>query len=327
MRLLGTEFGNVFNASGARNFDGRGYWYSRLTRQSWRGSSFIAKTTTLEPRKGNMPVYEDGITPVELVPKCIKVNFRTGEAINAVGLTGPGALTLLRRGMWQCWSEGPFFISFMAVELDPQRRLEELLQFVNILTGGPLGKWSSPAGLQVNFSCPNVGLDVSHLLGEVEEALEITSCLRTRYNIPVVPKFNPLTPATVIQQVARHRHCDAISITNTIPWGSTPAIGWHNIFSTSTSPLASFGGGGYSGPQALPLVIKLLEELMEAGVEKPLIGGNGIQSPDDAWSVMNAGATAIELGTIAMLRPHRLQPTIQAANEFARADASACARR
>ena len=54
MNLRGIDFGHVFCAAGARNFFGEGYWHSRFA--DWEGSTLVTKTTTIDPRAGNMPL-------------------------------------------------------------------------------------------------------------------------------------------------------------------------------------------------------------------------------------------------------------------------------
>src|SRR4051794_20119064 len=83
-------------------------------------ATFVAKTTTVEPRAGNMPLK--GTTPREWKPRCIAVNVREAAVLNAVGLSGPGLEALLADGRWQARTD-PFFLSFMAVEADPAERL------------------------------------------------------------------------------------------------------------------------------------------------------------------------------------------------------------
>lgn len=127
MRLRCIDFGNVFCSSGARNFDGDGWWYHSFWKPfglDYTGSTLIAKTTTLEPREGNMPLK--GIKPREFFPSCVKVNFLEGAALNAVGLSGPGAQALLDRGVWD-FQPNPYLLSFMAVGKTPSERLEEVL--------------------------------------------------------------------------------------------------------------------------------------------------------------------------------------------------------
>src|SRR5208282_391343 len=102
--LRGIDFGNVFNASGARGFHGEGYWFHRLWRPfglDYAGSTFVAKTTTLMPRMGNMPIDESG-KPVGMLPDCIVVKPAAGVVLNAVGLSGPGILALT-----EAWLDHP----------------------------------------------------------------------------------------------------------------------------------------------------------------------------------------------------------------------------
>ncbi len=122
MRLRGHDFGPVLNSSGARGFYGEGYWFHDLWHQlglDYTGSTFVQKTTTLTARAGNMPL--DGVTPKELLPKCIVVKPFKGVVLNSVGLSGPGAAVIL-----EAWGKapealpaGPKMLSFMSVAATP----------------------------------------------------------------------------------------------------------------------------------------------------------------------------------------------------------------
>src|SRR5438132_1445416 len=117
MILRGIDFGSVHQMSGATNFDFKGWWYHRFTKPfggSFSGSTPVAKTTTLLPRAGNMPLKKDGMTPKELLPKCIYVNRRTKAAVNAVSLSGPGLGALLQASIWEN-VRTPFVISLMSL--------------------------------------------------------------------------------------------------------------------------------------------------------------------------------------------------------------------
>lgn len=59
MKLCGIDFGNVLGASGVQGFFGEGYWFHKIWNSfglSFAGMIFVAKTATLLPRKGNMPL-------------------------------------------------------------------------------------------------------------------------------------------------------------------------------------------------------------------------------------------------------------------------------
>ncbi len=264
MRLKGVEFGQVWGASGVQGFFGGGYWFHRLCRPfglNFRGVTFVAKTTTLNPRagKGSMPLKAD-FTPQERFPKCIVIKPLKGVALNSVGLSGPGAAALFEKGLWQ-QRRNPFFISFMSVAESPAGRIVELRQFVTLFTRY-LPAFNAPVGLQINYSCPNVGLHAKELIGEVEEGLTIASEL----DIPLVPKFNLTLPVAIACRVAAHPACDAICVSNTIPWGQLPRnIDWTYLFGTAKSPLAHLGGGGLSGKPLLPLLLEWIRLARKAG--------------------------------------------------------------
>jgi len=303
----------VFNASGARNFFGEGFPFHkawRLLGMTWENTTFISKTTTLEPRKGNMPLKDDGVTPKQFKPSCIVVNFRKGLVLNAVGLSGPGANCLFERGEWQRWPK-PLLLSFMAVSATKEERLEELDHFVSLFKR--YLPFASPVGLQINYSCPNVGLHLDDLYNEIGLGFDLADQLR----IPLIAKFNPTIPASLVIDIARFKICDAVSLTNTVPWGQcADKIPWEKLFGRETSPLAHLGGGGLSGPPVLPIVINLIKQCIEGGIAKPIMGGNGVQSGADAQAVINAGASGIELGIIGIVRPQRMRETIECANKM-----------
>lgn len=309
MHLRSINFGHVLNSSGARNFDGSGWWYHGLA--GWMGldytnTTFVAKTTTFEPRAGNMPLH--GLQPLDLAPDCIRVYPWKGMALNAVGLSGPGAKALLERGLWH-EQERPFFVSFMSVEKGPDERMAELKRFVALFQR--YLPFTAPVGLQLNFSCPNVGLNPQHLVDEIREALDISSVL----DIPLVPKINAVFPQEIAFVLEEHTAFDALCVSNTIPWGQLPGkIDWKKLFGTETSPLAKYGGGGLSGSPLLPIVVDWIQNLREAGFAKPVIGGGGILSKRDADQVIAAGASAVELGSVAMLRPWRVKGIVRHVN-------------
>lgn len=314
------EFGHVFNSSGARNFYTEGYPFHRwIPGLSYARCTFIAKTTTLLPREGNMPLETNGNMPTEFKPDCIRVYPWKGVVLNAVGLSGPGANLLLMIGIWQVIAK-PFLLSFMSTADNATARLDELRTFVELLANTQ-GEFLGPGfGLQINFSCPNVGLKLKELSGEVTAALDIAATL----DIPLIPKFNATLPIEQALTIGSHPACHAISISNTIPWGQMPdAINWKALFGTETSPLAKFGGGGLSGKPLLPIVRGWIKNARLAGFTKPIMGGGGILSKGDADAMLGAGASAIELGSVSLLRPWRVQGIINHVNlRFAEQGAS-----
>jgi dihydroorotate dehydrogenase len=318
MKLLGVDYGCVINAPGARGFYGEGFPYHKLWRylgMDWDGVTFAAKTMTLHPRLGNMPLRNDGLTPQELLcPRCIVVKPLSGHVLNAVGLANPGAVFLLdppkpfRHTRWQERSE-PFFLNFMAVAGTPEKRLTETQEFVDLLWR--YLPFPVPFALQLNFGCPNV----KHRRAGVEEIwnqLDVTSVLTKEYKIPLVPNFSVATPHKILLETAKHPACTALWVANTVPWGH-PNIDWKWLFDTNISPLIQFDGGGLSGPHCFSLALMKLISLRDAGVQIPIVVGNGIQTEEQVSAAFNAGADAITLGIISLVRPWRMRRIIKAA--------------
>jgi dihydroorotate dehydrogenase (NAD+) catalytic subunit len=309
MILRGVDFGNVLCSSGSLGFFGDGYWYHSAFRPlglDFSGCTFVAKTTTLNARAGNMKMKEDGITPSELVPGCVKVSWAKGAVLNSVGLSGPGAEALFKAGRWQK-REKPFFVSFMSVEQAPGRRLEELEEFVHLFRRF-LPEFKAKVGLEINFSCPNVGVSHSNLTREVAEAVGLAAKLE----VPVVPNLSPDVPVDVGVSLVESG-CDAISVSNTVKFGNVPdKIDWKGLWGDE-SPLKDLGGGGVSGAPLLPLVLDWGRSVLERSLPIPLVLGGGILSAQDVEDVVMAGADAVKLGTVGMLRPWRVRGIVRRA--------------
>ncbi len=314
MKLRDIDFGPILNASGVEGFFGEGYWYHKFLRPfgfNFNGCTSVAKTTTLYSRKGNMPFQEDGITPKERMPQCIKVYPFKGIVLNAVGLSGPGAEALFEAGQWQKRKE-PFFLSFMSVAPTMFERAVELVSFVGMFEKY-LSGFNVSVGLQLNYSCPNVGLHLEELINEVKKGLKVASVL----NIPLMPKFNITIPIEAVKEISEDSNCDALCVSNTIPWGQlSDKIDWQGLFGTTESPLAHLGGGGLSGKSLLPLVVDWVYRAREIGITKPINAGGGILSPSDVDVLYNAGASSVFIGLMAMLRPWRIAKTIDRAHQL-----------
>lgn len=311
MILKGIQFSSVQWASGAMGFFGEGYKYHQYLRVlcpgfNTSGVGFVAKTTPIRPRPGNLPFKEGDFAPVEFWPKCIVVNLQKGAVLNAVDLSSPGACALFETGRWQSRTDN-FFLSFAAVGQTPAERLEELRKYVNLLLKYQKG-FRGKIGLQINYSCVNTGVEFGDPVDEINRGLDLAGHL----GIPLVPKFNILTSVGVVREIAKHRHCDAICLSNTVPWGSFPdKINWRDLFGQDESPLAQYGGGGLSGAPLRPLVLEWLHRA-NGYLKKPICAGGGIMGPQDVRLFCQApGVAAVSLGSIMMLRPWKVTASIQ----------------
>lgn len=312
--LRGIDFGCVFTASGTLNFFGNGWPYHWLYKKlfqgfNFTGAAFISKTTSLEPRQGNMPL-DYRFQPKEFFPDCVKVKFFKGVVLNAVSLSGPGAKELLRYDYWQRKTK-PFLISFMAVGETKKNRIEETRSFIFLLKE-ELDFFYEKVGLEINVSCPNTEHNSAELASEAIDYLRIASLLK----IPLVVKLNVLVSNETVKRIVDSGLCDAIDISNTIPWGQLPErIDWKELFGSEKSPLARFGGGGLSGKPLLPIVAERIKDFRKAGITLPIIGGGGILSKNGVNVLKEAGADGVSIGVVSILRPWRVKGIIDYANK------------
>ena len=312
MKLRGIDFGCVLDASGTEGFFGEGYPYQKALRINFSGATFVAKTMTLRQRAGNMRMQQDGsLFWWPLKPDCIVVKLWKGAALNAVGLSNPGAEALLNQGQWQ-EREEPFFLSFMAVGATREERMKELDGFVRILLRVKKS-FHAPFGLQINMSCPNVGLHPEVLVEEAAMVLAAASIL----GIPLMLKFNILLPVEAALEISKRDACDALCVSNIIPWGALPdQIDWAGLFGLKESPLKKYGGGGLSGAPLLPLVKRWVKSARFAGITKPINAGGGILHPDDVDTLFEAGADSVFVGSVSFLRPWRVRAIIKRARQI-----------
>ncbi len=309
MRLRKIDFGNILGASGVQGFFGEGYRFHKPWKSfglDFNGMTFVSKTATLQERAGNMPLNQD-YTPIDLFPDCVRAKPFKAVMLNSVGLSNPGLGKLLDTGKWQR-REKPFFISIMSLGDTPEKRLGEFKAMVEMI-GLAKNEFSAPFGLQINLSCPNTGHDPSELIGESAEVIEIANSL----GVPVMPKYSIASaPIEAIMELQNHNGCDAICVSNTLPYG------WEYVgeivWGEKESPLKKLGGGGVSGRILLPYVCDWISRLRKAGFTKPINGGGGILHAEDVNSYRKSGASSVFLGSVAALRPWRVKGIINEAN-------------
>ena len=311
MILRGIDFGDVWGASGVQGFFGEGYWFHKLPFlwPDFTGMTFVSKTATLFPRKGNMSLNKY-YRPKKFFPSCVKVKFFKGLMLNSVGLSNPGIDALLEEGIWQKRKE-PFIISVASVEDSQEKRLEELRAIVRAIKIYKK-QFLAPFGLQINLSCPNTGHAPQELIGESEKVLDIAKAL----DVPLIPKYSIASaPIRAIMELNDNVFCDAICVSNTLPFGWR-GLDWKKMWGSNISSLADLGGGGLSGKELCPLVCQWIRDLKRIGFRKPINGGGGIFSSDDVVRYLDAGAASIFLGSVATLRPWKVKGIIKYANNL-----------
>ena len=309
-----TDFGPIFNAPWVRGFFGSMHWplYGLYPfGLTWKNTGFAAKTVTLNPHEGNVRIDRNG-TVWQPLTKAIYFSFRKNCFVNAVGLSNPGLLRCLTMSHWRKMRR-PFILSFTSIAHEQESRLMEARKITNMLLD-EIDDFQAPIAIQWDAGCPNDDIYKDMTADElIEELLLIFSILR-RLEVPLILNCNALMPLSVIR--ALHEHVDAFWIGNTVPVKESSPIDWEKIFKDGISPLTRRSmklSGGYSGPEALPLTIRKVQEIRRDGIKTPIVAGNGIREPWDVQRLREAGANAVFIGSI-ILRPRKMKGVIDTAH-------------
>lgn len=312
LTLRGVNYGSTFCAVGARGFAGEGYPFHKLWYwfgMDWSGSALAGKTMTLDPRAGNMPLKDDGMTPVELFPKCIWASLRNGgEMVNQVGLSNFGLDFYLRRKIFADLTE-PFMTSVMLMEDTQMKRRQELHQILILFKDRMITRAKAWA-LQINFACPNTGHALTELQAEMPELVGLAR--RHLPDVPIVVNVNALMPTSILVETSKV--ADALWIGNAIPFGER-GIDWSRF--GGRSPLARKNPewkGGLSSPECFDLTLAKLFDVREAGIKIPVVVGNGIRTTGDLSRALQYGAKAVFMGSVAVTRPRRMKKLITCSN-------------
>jgi dihydroorotate dehydrogenase (NAD+) catalytic subunit len=227
-------------------------------------SAFVSKTITLEPRAGNPPprLYE---TPAGLV--------------NSIGLPNKGLRGYLEEDLPQ--------LAAVPVPLITNVMGSTAAEIVAIVEA--LDARDEVAAIELNVSCPNVrtGLDIGSDPAELGAVLR---AVRPRTRRPLVVKLTPNTADIArTAQAAEEAGADAVSLINTLrayaPHPRRPDAPWLGAVT-----------GGLSGP-AVRAVALAQVRAVAARVGIPVVGMGGIQTGAHAAQFLDAGATAVAVGT------------------------------
>lgn len=294
----------VIVPSGTLGFFGEGYRHHQFLKPFvWflrRFATFVAKTVTLEPRKGNMALDKES-APRDMRPDCIFIDAKhwwRGGMLNAVGLSNFGLDYYLEQEKWQKRTDR-FAISIMLMAKTREERLQEAREIVNMLLSYWYDFFLKPI-IKINISCPNTQHAITELIAEQKDVLDVFAQLR----VPIYIKVSSLSDVQAIAIIAEHTACAGICVTNTWPWADVPDwIKWKVFPDYVLSPLYKYGGGGYCGKDMVPITAAWIVRMRQHGVKKHIYAGGGIFGPRDVWKMWRAGADGISLGMPLTFRP------------------------
>lgn len=227
--------------------------------------ALCSKGLTLEPRTGNSG-------------KRICESY--SGLLNSIGLQNPGIDHFVKNeliGLQSC--DKPVLVN---VSFESIRELAAILEKL-------LPSRSLVGAVELNVSCPNVsrggmtwGLDPEGLEKAVSFARKI-------WQGPLWVKLSPQTSSIgEFSRICQDCGAQAVVVANT--W-----LGMA-IDNDEEKPFFERIFAGLSGPAIFPLALRAVWEAAGA-VDIPVIGCGGITRPEDALSMMLAGASAVEVGT------------------------------
>ena len=162
--------------------------------------------------------------------------------------------------------------------------VEDYVETVNLLD-----RSTGVAAIELNISCPNVKEGCMAFGSDPVMTEKVVFLVSQLTRLPLIVKLTPnVADITIIAKAAVKGGADALSLINTV------------------KAEAKGISGGLSGPGIKPTALKLLKQV-RASVAVPLIGLGGISSLADVYEFLEAGATAVQVGTAAMLRPWILE--------------------
>ena len=244
---------------------------------------FIVKGTTLNPRQGND------------YPRMVET---PSGMLNCVGLQNKGA-------------------NYFCQSIYPQLKDLNTNVIVNVSGSSPedyaecaakIAELDNIPAIELNISCPNVH-DGGMAFGVTcSGATSVVKAVRKVYPKTLIVKLSPnVTDITEIARAVEAEGADSVSLINTL-MGMAIDI-------ERRKPILSIKTGGLSGPAVKPVAVRMVYQVAQA-VRIPIIGLGGITTAADAIEFLQAGATAVEIGTANFIDPAVTIKVIQGIDQW-----------
>jgi dihydroorotate dehydrogenase (NAD+) catalytic subunit len=248
---------------------GYGVEYARVIPIERLGA-IISRGITIRPRRGyrGTRIVE---TPAGL--------------LTAIGIQNVGIDRLVRRTapIWAKWSV-PVVVNIVGESAD------DFAYLASRLDGVP-----GVSAIELNVSHPTRWNPDDVSGDDVSEIATITDAVRRRTGLPIIVKLSPQVADIIgVARSAESAGADAISLVNSFV-GMTIDI-------TTGRPVLANIAGGLSGPAIRPLAVWLAYVVSQV-VTIPVIGIGGITSTSDAMEFLEAGATAVQVGSASFTDP------------------------
>lgn len=269
----------VITASGTFGY---GTEYSDLV-DIQRLGAIVCKGTTLRPKDGN--------------PQPRLVETPSG-ILNSIGLENVGVEAVIREKapIWAKWKV-PVIVNIAGETMDEYKKVAARLEGI-----------AGVSAIEVNISCPNISSGGIEFCANGKSAARVTKKVKSVSSLPVIVKLSPnVTDIAAIALDVQEAGADAITLINTVRGMA--------IDINKCQPILGNSYGGLSGPAIKPIALYMVYKC--AGVvDIPIIGCGGISSAQDALEFFMAGASAVQVGTANLTRPHAALEILDEIEEF-----------
>lgn len=172
-----------------------------------------------------------------------------------------------------------------------------------------LDKVEGVAAIELDLSCPN---NEDNIIIAIDEFLteQVVAQVKEVSTKPIIVKLSPnVTDISKIARAAQRGGADILSLINTL---SAMAIDIK-----TKKPVLGNKIGGLSGSAIKPVALKMVWDVART-IDLPIIGIGGISNSEDAIEFLLAGASAVEVGTAAMINPLVMLEIIQGIEDYLR---------
>ena len=244
----------------------------------------ITKTIFLEKRLGNPPP---------------RICESTSGLINSLGTPGEGVEYLIKKKLPVFQKANQTVI--VSIGGDGVKEFKLLAKRLDQVKGID--------AIELDLSCPN---NEDNIIIAKDEFLteQTVAQVKEVSTKPIIAKLSPnITDITKIARAAQKGGADILSLINTV---SAMAIDIR-----TKKPVLGNKVGGLSGPAIKPIALKMVWEVAQT-IDLPIIGIGGISNSEDAIEFLLAGASAVEVGTVALINPLVMLEIIQGIEDYLR---------
>ena len=241
--------------------------------------------------------------PGNPAPRLHPLRDAAAGMINSVGLQGPGTESWLEEDLPALIDAGADVVaSIWGDTVEAYRRAADSL------AAAP----PEVVAVEVNVSCPNTddGMRMfAHSADATAAALAATAaCGRPRW-----AKLSPNTPELVaVAAAAVDGGAEAVVLTNTLA----------GLVIDIDKRRPALGGlrGGVSGAALHPVAVRAVYDVCEALPEVPIVGVGGVARGTDAVEMLQAGASAVQVGTAIFADPRAPWRVLHELREWCRSE-------